>query len=442
MTSLFHRQLHKPMPIAVSGDGIYITDQTGKRYLDACGGAAVSCLGHNNQAIKRAIAGQLESIAWAHTGFFSSSPAEALGDKLASESPGELNWTYLVSGGSEAVEASIKLARQYHVDSGQSGKSQIIARRQSYHGSTLGALAAGGNMARRTLYTPLLSDAMHHISPCHYWRWAEEGEGEFEYGQRVANQLEDKIIALGAEKVAAFIAEPVVGATMGAVPAVEGYFQRIRDICKAYDVLLIFDEIMCGMGRTGSLFASEHDRVIPDIVCIAKGLGAGYQPIGAMICTTHIYETIKNGSGHFLHGHTYLAHPVACAAALEALNQISTHDMLRGVREKGAVLMARLTARFGENRFVGDIRGRGLFIGIELVGSRNTKEPVERSWQLTDKFKQAAFDVGLMIYPMSGTIDGRFGNHILLAPPFIISDGEIDQLVDKLEMTFKHVLPT
>lgn len=435
MTHLFHRQTSADMPVAVSGHGPYIVDAAGKHYLDACGGAAVSCLGHDHAAVKEAIKQQLDHIAWAHSGFFSSPPAEELGRLLANLAPGDINHVYLLSGGSEAVEAALKLARQFHLERGATEKSEIIARRQSYHGNTLGALAAGGNIPRKQPFLPLMSANMHHIGPCYYWRWAEAGESEFDYGQRMANELADKIQELGPENVAAFIAEPVVGATLGAVPAVDGYFARIREICDQNDVLLILDEVMCGMGRTGYLFASEYDRITPDIVCIAKGLGAGYQPIGAMLCHQRIYAAIEQGSGFFQHGHTYLAHAAAAAGALAVMTEISSPAMLAQVHDTGQSLFNRLQESFGQHPFIGDIRGRGLFWGLEFVADRETKAAFDPNHKLAKKLKQIAFDRGLMIYPMSGTVDGIEGDHVLLAPPYIFDDSHLDELIDKLQLT-------
>ena len=321
MSNIFPRNCKASIPLAVEGDGVYIIDRTGKRYLDASGGAAVSCLGHSDSEVIKAIRKQVKCLEFAHTGFFSSIPAEALAELLIKEAPGALDRVYLVSGGSEAVEAAIKLARQYYIEIGQPERHRVIARRQSYHGNTLGALAAGGNLWRREPFAPLMIETTH-IAPCYSYRDQQKEETEFDYGQRVANELEAEILRLGAQQVMAFIAEPVVGATLGAVPAVVGYYKRIREICDQYGVLLILDEVMCGMGRTGSLFACDQDGIAPDIMTIAKGLGAGYQPIGAMLCTDTIYQAIEQGSGFFQHGHTYIGHPVACAAAHAVVKKI------------------------------------------------------------------------------------------------------------------------
>ncbi|MEQ9325806.1 MAG: aspartate aminotransferase family protein, partial [Rhodospirillales bacterium] len=304
MDHVFHRSTRGRMPVAEGGDGIEIIDSEGKRYIDASGGAAVSCLGHSNEAVRQAIHRQVDRLAFAHTSFFTNEPMEELADYLVAQAGGDLDRVYFVSGGSEAVETALKMARQYFVEIGQPQRKHFIARRQSYHGNTLGALSTGGNMWRRQQFEPVLLPVTAHISPCHAWRWKEAGETDEAYGLRVANELEETILKLGPDSVAAFVAEPVVGATMGAVPAVEGYFRRIREICDTHGVLLILDEVMCGMGRTGDLFAFHREGIQPDLLAIAKGLGAGYQPIGATMVRRHIYDAFLNGSGFFQHGHT------------------------------------------------------------------------------------------------------------------------------------------
>jgi len=425
--------------VAVSGQGCYITDHQGKQYLDGSGGAAVSCLGHGDLGVTNAMKAQLDQIAFAHTGFFTSEPAEQLAKLLIQHAPAGLDRVYIVSGGSEAVEAALKLARQYFIELGQPQRSRVIARRQSYHGNTLGALATGGNQWRRQPFLPLLVE-VSHISPCYAYRDQQHGETELDYGLRIANELEQEILTLGADNVMAFVAEPVVGATMGAVPAVAGYFSRIREICDQYGVLLILDEVMCGMGRTGKLFACEQDQVVPDLLCMAKGLGAGYQPIGAMLASDKIYQTVAQGSGYFLHGHTYMGHPVACAAALAVTRKILDENLLSQVVQRGKYLHATLTDVLGEHPNVGDIRGLGLFQGLELVADRPSKAPLPPSLGTAGKVKKAAFEAGLICYPMAGTIDGVQGDHILLAPPFIISEAQIDELVAKLAQSINEAL--
>lgn len=440
MTShIFPRHTKSSLPIAVKGEGSYIFDDSGKSYLDASGGAAVSCLGHAHPTVIKALHRQLDELTYAHTSFFTSEQAEKLADRLCLEAPKGIDRVYLVSGGSEAIEAALKLARQYYVEKGEPNRKAIIARQQSYHGNTLGALAAGGNKWRRDQFAPLLIDT-HHIAPCFAYRGKNESEDDFDYGQRVANELEHKLLELGPNTVMAFIAEPVVGATAGAVTAVDGYFRRIREICDKYGVLLILDEVMCGMGRTGYLYACEHDETRPDIICIAKGLGAGYQPIGAMLCSSAIYAVIENGSGFFQHGHTYLGHPMAAAAANAVLDVLIDQNLLSDVRPKGDALENLLHSKFNQHPHIGDIRGRGLFRAIELVEDRDTKAPFDPELKIAAKIKKSAQNNGLLCYPMSGTIDGKLGDHVLLAPPFVISNNELDELVHKLSVTIDQVI--
>ncbi len=426
-------------PTATSAQGCYIYDKSGKSYLDGSGGAAVSCLGHGDPDIISAIKSQADQLSFAHTGFFTSEPAEELTELLIKHAPGDLDRVYLVSGGSEATEAAIKLARQFHIENGEPERKNLIARKQSYHGNTLGALAAGGNEWRRKQFSPLLIN-VSHISPCYEYILREETETAYEYGQRMAQELEDEILRLGPKSVMAFMAEPVVGATLGAVPAVDGYFQKIRKICDQYGVLLILDEVMCGMGRTGYLYACNADNIAPDILCIAKGLGAGYQPIGAMLCTSHIYECIENGSGLFQHGHTYLGHPVAAAAANAVIKKLINNDLVTRSAEKGKKLSNMLESKFSQHPNVGDIRGRGLFQGIEFVEDREKKKPLDPGLKFATKLKMNAFEAGLICYPMSGTRDGKNGDHVLLAPPFIIEDSQMDELIEKIDSAIIRTL--
>ena len=426
-------------PKAVNAQGCYIYDSNGKAYLDGSGGAAVSCLGHGDPDIIAAVQKQAEGLSFAHTGFFTSEPAEELANILVHHAPEGLDRVYLVSGGSEATEAAIKLARQYHIENGEPERRHLIARKQSYHGNTLGALAAGGNEWRRAQFSPLLIDVTH-ISPCYEYVLRGADETAYDYGQRMAQELEDEILRLGPQTVMAFMAEPVVGATLGAVPAVAGYYRRIRDICDRYGVLLILDEVMCGMGRTGHLFACEADGITPDILCIAKGLGAGYQPIGAMLCSAQIYDCIEQGSGLFQHGHTYLGHPVAAAAAHAVVTKLTEQGLVARAAEQGHTLSNALSVRFGQHPHIGDIRGRGLFQGMEFVEDRDSKTPFDPTLKFASRFKANAFENGLICYPMSGTRDGREGDHVLLAPPFIISDDQIGELVDKLDRTLTQTL--
>jgi adenosylmethionine-8-amino-7-oxononanoate aminotransferase len=431
MTHILHRQIGGNLPVAATGRGIEIVDTTGKRYIDASGGAAVSCLGHGHPVVTAALHAQLDKLAYAHTGFFTTEVAERLADRLVADAPAGISHCYLVSGGSEAVEAALKMARQHFVERGQPRRRHVIARRQSYHGNTLGALATGGNEWRRAPFSPLLIET-HHIDPCFAYRCQEAGETDEAYAARAADALEAEIQKLGPDTVMAFVAETVVGATAGAVPPVADYFKRIRRICDRHGVLLILDEVMCGMGRTGTLHACEQEGIAPDLMTIAKGLGGGYEPIGAVLLGRHIYDSFANGSGFFQHGHTYMAHPLACAAGLAVQDAIHRDNLLANVRDMGALLRRRLGERFGNHPHVGDIRGRGLFHAVELVEDRSSKTPFDPARKLHAKVKKAAMARGLMVYPMGGTIDGTRGDHVLLAPPFIVTAAEIGEIVDRL----------
>ncbi|MGY3109495.1 MULTISPECIES: aspartate aminotransferase family protein [unclassified Bradyrhizobium] len=437
---VLHRSLRETPPKAIGGEGVYLLAEDGRRVIDASGGAAVSCLGHQHPRVIAAIAKQASTLAYAHTAFFSSEPAEALAELLVGHEPGGLAYAYFVSGGSEAIEASIKLARQYFIERGEPQRQHFIARRQSYHGNTLGALAAGGNAWRRAPYAPLLSDAFSHVTPAFAYHEKHDGESDAQFVARLAAELEAEFQRLGPETVAAFLAEPVVGATAGAVTAPDGYFKAVREICNRHGALLILDEVMSGMGRTGTTHAWEQEGVAPDIQAIAKGLGGGYQPIGAMLASGKIIDTIRAGSGAFQHGHTYLAHPLACAAALEVQNVIREDGLLERVKERGKQLEQRLTERFGNHRHVGDIRGRGLFWAIELVADRAGRTSFDPALKLNQKIKAEAFANGLGCYPGGGTVDGVRGDHVLLAPPYISSADEIDLIVDKLGTAVDHVL--
>ena len=431
MSHVFHRHVRTDPPIAVAGDGPYIVDAEGNRYLDASGGAAVSCLGHSDAEVVQAIKEQVDRIAYAHTAFFSNRPMEALAEALIAKAPGDLSRVLFVSGGSEAVEAALKLARQYFVEVDQPDRRHFIARRQSYHGSTLGALAVGGNRARRQPFTPVLLET-HYVSPCYAYRYKRDDESDEEYAARLGDELEAAILELRPESVLAFVAETVVGATAGAVPPVLGYFARVREICDRFGVLMILDEVMCGMGRTGSLYACEQEGVAPDLLVVAKGVGAGYQPIGAVLVSERIYQAFRDGSGSFLHGHTYMGHATACAAGLAVQRKLQAPGMMERINSLGDGLHGRLEARFGNHHHVGDIRGRGLFRAIELVQDRGSKAPFAPELGLDVRIKAEAMARGLICYPGAGTADGERGNHVLVAPPFIVGAEELDRIVELL----------
>ncbi|HZO02651.1 MAG TPA: aspartate aminotransferase family protein [Burkholderiales bacterium] len=431
MTRVFHRDPRLKYPVAVRGEGAYLYDRDGKRYLDASGGAAVSCLGHSDPAIVTAIQRQLEKLPFAHTSFFTNEPMEALADALIERAPKSFDKVYFVSGGSEAIEAALKLARQYFVEKGEPQRAYVVGRRQSYHGNTLGALAVGGNQWRRKQFEPLLIKTTH-VSPCYSYRGKQPGESDAAYGERLAKELEQAIASLGEKAVIAFVAETVAGATLGAATPVPGYFKRVRDICDRHGVLLILDEVMCGMGRCGTLWTFEQEGVVPDMVAVAKGLGAGYQPIGALLVSKEICDTIQRGTGFFQHGHTYIGHAAACAGALAVQKRLHEDGVLARVTPLGHALEKRLKNAFAEHPHVGEIRGRGLFRGIELVEDRATKKPFDPKLRVHARVKRKAMQAGLMCYPMGGTLDGVQGDHVLLAPPFIAEEAQLDELVDKL----------
>jgi len=431
MSKLLHRNARIIPPVAMRAIGVEIFDAEGRAYLDASGGAAVSCLGHGHPDVLAALHAQLDSLAYAHTSFFTSEAAEALAERLIADAPEGLTQVYLVSGGSEAIEAALKMARQYFVEKGEPQRRHIIARRQSYHGNTLGALATGGNAWRRAPFQPLLIET-HHVDPCFAYRFRRQDETSADYAARAARSLEDKILELGHDEVIAFVAETLVGATAGAVPPVGDYFRRIREICDRYGVLLVLDEVMCGMGRTGMLHACEAEGISPDLMTIAKGLGGGYQPIGAVLIGAPIFEAIRDGSGFFQHGHTYMGHPMAAAAAFVVQEVIRRDRLLDNVVAMGARLATGLRERFGQHPHVGDMRGRGLFQAIELVADRATQQPFPAALKLHARIKREAMARGLMVYPMGGTIDGVNGDHVLIAPPFIVAPNHIERIVDRL----------
>ena len=436
---ILHRQFHQRLPRAVAAQGLTITDDQGRTYIDASGGAAVSCLGHGHPDVLAAMHAQIDRVAYAHTSFFTTEVAEALADDLVQHAPPGISHAYFVSGGSEAVEAALKMARQYFVEIGQPQRRHFIARRQSYHGNTLGALAVGGNAWRRAQFAPLLMDVTH-VSPCYAYRDRAADETPVAYGQRLVAELAEAIDRLGPDSVIAFVAETVVGATAGALTPVPGYLQGVRELCHRHGILLILDEVMCGMGRTGTLHACEQEAVVPDLLTIAKGLGGGYQPIGAVLAQRHIVDAFEQGSGLFQHGHTYIGHPVACAAALAVQQVIRRDGLLARVRDLGEALQARLVQAFGDHPQVGDIRGRGLFRAIELVRDRASREPFDPALKLHARIKREAMAQGLMVYPMGGTIDGRRGDHVLLAPPFIANESDLDAIVERLQRALTAAL--
>jgi len=438
---IFHRNANLTPPRAAQGEGVWIIGQDGRRWLDACGGAAVSCLGHGDPDVVAAISAQAGALAYAHTSFFTTDAAEDLADLLIEDAPAGLSRVYFVCDGSEAIETALKMAHQYHRERGEPARQHVIARHQSYHGNTLGALSAGGNAWRRAVYGGMMLPNTSHVDPCWAYRFQAPGESDHAYGTRAAATLEAEILRLGPENVSCFLAETVVGATLGCVPPAPGYFRAVREICDRYGVLLILDEVMCGMGRTGTLHACEQEGVAPDIMTVAKGLGAGYVPLGAVLCSGAVFEAFAQGSGSFMHGHTFVGHPVATASALAVQRAIRERGLLANVRERGAQLRAGLEARFGDHPHIGDIRGRGLFMALEFVADRETKRPFDPAARLNQTLRNAAFERGLLVYAMGGTVDGRQGDHLLLAPPYTVTATETDLICDLLAQAVGSVLP-
>ncbi len=440
MSAVFYRDFGAAYPQAVRGSGMYLFDAEGRRYLDMSGGAAVSPVGHANKRVVAAVREQVRELAFAHTAFFTNRPQEALAERLAARFSEAGARVCFLSGGSEANETAMKLSWQYWRASGRRSKRVVISRQSSYHGSTLGALSVSGSRFRRASFEGVLHD-WPRIAPCYAYRHREPGESEEAYGRRVADELETAILAVGAENVAAFIAEPVVGATLGAVPAVTGYLQRIRSICDQYDVLFIADEVMCGAGRTGTYFAHAADAVVPDLVTLAKGVGGGYQPLGAVLMRGKIAEGVEAG-GSFASGHTYIGHATACAAGLAVQECLDEEGLLGHVPVQGDAFRSALVERFGAHPFVGDIRGRGLFVGIEFVLDRSARTPIPATDRVPARLKAAAMESGVICYPGGGTADGVNGAHVLFAPPFILESAHIDECCERFSTALDSVFAT
>lgn len=435
--SVLYRAPHTHYPVAVAGQGAYLTDASGKRYLDMSGGAAVSCLGHGHQAVVEAVAGQLRTLAFAHTAFFTNEPQEELAARLVARFHDAAARAYFLTGGSEANETALKIAWQYWLARGKPDKKIIISREHSYHGNTFGALTISGNPARRRASgAPLIN--WPRIQPCYAYRERRDDESLDDYSRRAADYLEAAIVAQGADTVAAFIFEPIVGSSLGVVAATPGYLARVREICDRHDILLIADEIMCGCGRSGTFFAFEHDGMKPDIVTLAKGIGGGYQPLAATIVTAEIASTL-NRSG-FAHGHTYIGHAAACAAGVAVQKTIDRDGLLERTRTMGDRLLTLLQGRFSGHPNVGDIRGRGLFMAIELVSNSVTKAGFPDRKGMAEELRRAAMEHGLIVYPGSITVDGLTVPHIMIAPPMIVDDRHLAECVDKLAAVLGDVI--
>jgi adenosylmethionine-8-amino-7-oxononanoate aminotransferase len=441
-TALFSRNLRKQYPVVVRGEGCWIVDENGKRYLDASGQAAVVSIGHGVQEIGRAMAEQSARIAFAHTTQFHSEPAEKLAARVLAIAPRNFRnggRVYFTSGGSEATETAIKLARQYFLESDDPSRYRIVARRQSYHGSTLGAMSVSGNVARRAPYAPLIPE-WGHIAPCFCYH-CPFGKTYPECNVACADDLENYLSLNDASSVAAFLFEPVVGATLGAAPAVDGYTARIAEICRKHGILLIADEVMTGMGRTGKPFASEHWGLEPDIILTGKGIASGYAPLGAVLISPRIVEVFERGTGAFMHGFTYQAHPVATAAGNAVFDQLEAHKLFERVTPAGETLRWALS-RLESHPHVGQVRGLGLLQGVEFVKDKITREPFPKAAGIVEKIRLAALDKGVLVYPGQGCVDGMTGDHVLLAPPFIVSEEECKIIADALSHAANTAFPS
>ncbi|KAJ5682988.1 hypothetical protein N7462_006153 [Penicillium macrosclerotiorum] len=422
-SAVLHRDTHFFPMKAIGGKGSYIFLEDGTKFLDSTGGAAVSCLGHGNERITDAIKDQMNQISYCHSAFFGTQVTEDLASFLTESTGGKLSKLFVVS----SVGSSIFL----ELPTPQPQRTRFIARLPSYHGATLGALGVGGHVLRRQPFGPLLSQNTSHVSPCYAYRGKKDGETDADYVARLATELEAEFQRVGPDNVCAFIAEPVVGAALGCVPAVPGYFPAMKAVCEKYGALLILDEIMSGMGRCGTLHAWEQEGVVPDIQTIGKGLGGGYAPVSGLLIADAIVQTMDKGTGQFRHGQTYQGHPISCAAALAVQKTIQEQSLLENVQKMGAYLEQRLRERFERHPYVGDIRGKGLFWGA-------TKEPFDTETRLSFHIQEKGLqpDYALSLYGCTGTVDGIRGDHVILAPPYIVSMEEIDIIVN----TFARVL--
>ncbi|RFU79731.1 plp-dependent transferase [Trichoderma arundinaceum] len=435
-SAVLHRDLkHDPFRV-VSSSGFYLQFDDGRKILDATGGAAVSCIGHGDQRVVEAISAQAKTLDYCHTMFYSCPSAEDLCQKLIESTNGRMAKAFIVCSGSEAMDAAMKLCRQHFMELPvpEPSRTHFIARRESYHGTTLGALSVGCHVGRRAMFEPVLMQNISHVSPCNAYRNKMSSESTEEYVSRLARELDDEFQLAGPQKVCAFIAETVVGAALGCVPAVEGYFKAMKAVCDKYGALLVFDEVMCGMGRTGTMHAWEQEGVIPDIQTIGKGLGGGYAPIAGLLVGHRVISTLENGTGRFSHGHTYQAHPISCAAAAEVQRIIQKERLVANAFRMGKYLESLLKQKLGHHNNVGDIRGRGLFWGIEFVKDKATKAPFDRELDVGMRVHQKGLSLnanhGILLYPGSGSVDGKLGDHILIAPAYNVTMSHIDEIVD------------
>ena len=426
------------LPRVTHARGSYLWDAAGKQYIDGSGGPAVYCLGHAHPEVNAAVMAQMSDIAHAYRYNFTTSALDELTDIIRARCGGTLSEMVFVTSGSEAVESCLKIALQYHSATGQKSRSRFISRQRSWHGNTLGALGLSGFAERTLAYEGAFIPSIK-LSPANTYRPLNGATSETA-GEAAAVELEAAILAHGPETIAAFVFEPVVGAAGGCVPAPPGYARLVRDICTRHGVLMIADEVMCGSGRTGTWRALEHDGVEPDIMSVAKGLAAGYVPLGAAICTTKVWEAIREKDGAFGTGHTFTGHTAACAAGVAVQRIIARDNLIARVQGNETRLKSWLSDAIGSVEAIGDIRGRGHFIGLELVADRATKQPFDPDRKLFLKIRQQTMENGLICYPVGGNVDGRAGDIVILAPPYNSTDDELTEIVDKTARSIRQVL--
>ncbi|KAL4861760.1 hypothetical protein BDV12DRAFT_190869 [Aspergillus spectabilis] len=435
--SVLYSKIDVRPPEIVLSEGNYLETSDGRKIFDASGGAAVACVGHNDPRVKEAIIAQLEQTAYVYSPFFTVPAAEEIAAFLTESTNGAMSKVFIVSSGTEAIEAALKIARQYFTEltEPQWQRTKFIARRQSYHGNTLGSLATGGHKARRAIYEPILAPNTSHVSPCYPYRDMEEGESDEEYVARLAEELEREFQRVGPDTVCAFVAETMSGTTLGCVPAVPGYFKAMKNVCDRHGALLVLDEVMSGMGRTGTLHAWEQEGIVPDLQTIAKGLGAGYAPVGALLVGSRVVEALSKGSGSFTHSQTYQGHPIACATACAVQKIIRDDNLLENVREQGAYLGQLLKERLGGHKNVGDVRGRGLFWALEFVKDKTTREPFPVAHGIAQKVHLTGLQKEhcISVIPGVGVADGKNGDIVQIAPAYNISRADIERIVERVE---------
>jgi adenosylmethionine-8-amino-7-oxononanoate aminotransferase len=433
---VFYRKLSRSYPLITHGEGVYLFDETGKRYLDGSGGAIVVNIGHGRKEIFEAMTEQMGAVGYVHGTQFTTASIENYSQALAGILPADLDKIYYLSGGSEAIESAIKFARQYFLEIGQPQRWRVVARWGSYHGNTLGALSLTGRLGMRKPYLPLLIHFPHFPAPYCYRCYFHLTYPNCDLA--CARSLEPLIQSEGPEAISAVILEPIIGATIGAVAPPKGYLKIIREICDRYGLLLIDDEVMTGMGRTGRWFGIEHEGVSPDIMVTGKGMSSGYFPLSAMITRGSLIQAFKEGSGGFVHGHTFSHHAVACAVGLRVLDWLKKEDGPVRSREQGDYLLKRLQ-ELTAYPFVGEVRGKGLMAAIELVQDKSTKQPFPRSAKVTERIIDRAFENGLVLYPGVGFADGVNGDMVMLGPPLCISREEIDEIINILQKTLSEL---